>query len=116
MHRLALVLVLALITLSWDAPATYMNGKPITEPLGYKVHCGYDQHLGAGSTAYDLHMDAGSTLSYPISNDLTGAGDYRCAATAYVVGTDRESGHSTETSFFFSGALPGAPINLKVGF
>ena len=108
MNKIAGLLVgvfLAIVTLSWEPPLTYIDGTPIdsTEVINYKVYC------GSVSGVYSAPLDVGAALEHPIST----AGKYYCAATAY--NTAGESGFSNEV-FFTLKSAPGAPVNLRLRF
>lgn len=71
---------------SWQAPKTYVDGKPIRGPLGYKVH--YGQRLGS----YPETVNAGGRTQVKV-DDLEVGVIYYFVVTAYTAdGT--ESSHS----------------------
>jgi uncharacterized protein YfaP (DUF2135 family) len=52
------------VSLAWDAPTTYVDGTPITGPIGFKVY------FGTASGAYTQVVDVQTATSWSI-NTLT---------------------------------------------
>jgi len=78
-----------LVTLSWVAPTTKVDGTPLTNLAGYKIY------YGLASGAYTNVIDVGNTTNYQIKG--LDSGTYYFAVTAYD--TDgNESGYSNEVS------------------
>jgi hypothetical protein len=75
--------------LAWSAPSTNVDGTPLTDLAGYKVH------YGTSSGDYTAAVNVGPTTEYSIT-DLA-PGTYYIAVTAYD-SSGRESGYSNEVS------------------
>ena len=71
---------------SWAAPTTYANGKPISGPLRYKVH--YGQRIGR----YSNTLDAGARTQVTVKGLAPGT-TYYFVVTAYTT-EGAESSHS----------------------
>ena len=77
-------------TLSWDAPQTYVAGRPLGDALG-----GFKVYYGTSSRNYTHVADAGKVTTYRIAG-LSPA-TYYFAVTAYVR-SGNESDYSNEVS------------------
>ena len=90
LHFGALSSQAAQASLSWSAPTTYTDGKPLTTLKGYKVHAG----TAAGS--YSQSVDVGNTTSYTMAG-LDDATTYYFAVTAYDT-SGYASGYSNQAT------------------
>src|SRR5262249_45892705 len=51
----------AIVTLAWDAPTTHVDGSPLTDLRGYKLH------YGTLSGTYGATVDVGSQTTYTVN-------------------------------------------------
>ncbi len=84
-------------TLSWEAPKTTADGKPMPDIAGYRVH------FGSTSQKYSKKVEVGKVLTYQL-RDLPPA-TYYFAVTAYA-SSQAESGFSNEASKTISAVTP----------
>jgi fibronectin type 3 domain-containing protein len=77
-------------TLSWDAPQTYIDGRPLGDALG-----GFKVYYGTSSRNYIHVVDVGKATTYKVTG-LSPA-TYYFAVTAYDR-TGNESDYSNEVS------------------
>jgi hypothetical protein len=77
-------------TLSWVAPTTNVDGTPLTDLAGYKIH------YGTASGNYSSAINVGNTTTSAVSNLNDGA-TYYFAVTAYDT-SGMESAYSNEVS------------------
>ncbi len=78
--------------LSWTAPASHMDGTPITESLGYNIY------WGTSSGDYPNKMDNGQGTQGAVTGLAPGV--YYFAVTAYLADSPtNESGFSSEASW-----------------
>jgi len=77
-------------TLSWEAPQTYVDGRPLGDALG-----GFKVYYGTSSRNYTHVMDAGKVTTYRVTG-LSPA-TYYFAVSAYVQ-SGNESDYSNEVS------------------
>jgi len=78
-------------TVSWSAPTTSVDGGPLGEAPGFRVH------IGRRSGVYDTVADAGKTTAFTLQ-DLDPGATYYVAVTAYDA-SGRESALSEEIVF-----------------
>jgi hypothetical protein len=81
------------VTLAWDPPTTNVDGTPIEDLTGYKIH------YGTSSRTYAVSIDVGNVTSYRIDN--LPSGTYYFGATAY-----NSSGCQSEYSNEASEVIP----------
>ena len=92
----------AQVSLTWNAPATFTDGTPVTGLDGYKLY------VGNASGVYQQGIDVGNQTSYALS-DLSDGATYYFAVTAY--GTDgMESAYSHELVMTF----PALPVTYTI--
>jgi hypothetical protein len=77
-------------SLTWDAPATYTDGTPLTDLAGYKVY------YGTSSGHYTQSVNVGNKTSSTINN-LESGHTYYFAVTTYDT-AGLESGFSNEVA------------------
>jgi hypothetical protein len=84
-------------TLSWEPPATNIDGTPLDDLVGYKIY------YGTLSGNYTEDIDVGNVTEYTIDN-LTDGITYYFVATAYDI-SGNESGYSNEVNKLISSSL-----------
>lgn len=76
-------------TLTWEAPTTLVDGRPLTDLAGYEVH------YGTSPGYYDVAIDVGNVTEITVEN--LPADTYYFAVLAYTA-TGLTSGFSREVS------------------
>lgn len=73
--------------LDWDAPTTNVDGTPLTDLAGYRIH------IGASSGTYTSSINVGNVTAYSMNNLVPGT--YYFVVTAYNT-NGIESSYSNE--------------------